>query len=114
MNMPRMIAMCLALLCAASGAAQPPDPWQAIDREMQALAAVIERGDLAEVHHHAFAVRDLVRALPLRTPADQANVKYVDQLAVRLDRAGDAGDRPGCDSNLAKLKAVLAGLRTHR
>lgn len=41
--------------------------WIVIDKEVQALTGVIQAGKLNEVDHHAFAIRDLVRALPERS-----------------------------------------------
>src|SRR5207342_2752991 len=38
--------------------------WQAIDANNADLKAMIENGDLANVHGRAFAIRDLVAALP--------------------------------------------------
>lgn len=77
--------------------------WNAIDDETAALTQVIQANKLDDVHHHAFAIRDLVRALPghsqgLATDQLQkikAQVKFVDILATRLDQTGDAKDKPG-------------------
>ena len=93
--------------------------WGAIDKETAALAGVIQTGKLEEVHHHAFAIRDLVRALPERSKAltpeqlqkVKANVKFVDALATRLDQSGDANDKAGSVANLGKLQGVLQSIR---
>ena len=92
--------------------------WQAIDKHRVELKATIERGSLGEVHHHAFAIRDLVAALPAHSPTlpaeDQAkladDVKFVATLASRLDETGDAGDKAGSQANYDKLVAVLNGI----
>lgn len=92
--------------------------WQAIDQHSTELKAVIDSGALAEVHHHAFAIRDLVAALPAHSPTlpaeDQAKlegeVKFVATLAARLDETGDAGDKAGSQENYDKLVAVLTGI----
>lgn len=74
---------------------------------------------LQELHHHAFAIRDLVAALPARSPSlpagdlakVKANVKFVATLAQRLDAAGDSNDKTESISNFNKLKVILASLR---
>lgn len=92
--------------------------WLAIDEHSAELKTTIESGSLGEVHHHAFAIRDLVAALPAHSPAlpaeDQAKlageVKFVATLASRLDETGDAGDKAGSQENYDKLVAVLNGI----
>jgi hypothetical protein len=94
--------------------------WQAIDQHTAALDKLIQAGTLQDVHHHAFAIRDLSAALPARVAAMapdkrkqlESDVKYVATLAQRLDASGDANDRAGAESNQTRLKSVLATLRT--
>ncbi|MBI3344024.1 MAG: transporter [Gammaproteobacteria bacterium] len=93
--------------------------WQSIDKRTEELARVIETGKLDEVHHHAFAIRDLVAALPARSgalPADKlakvkTNSQFVATLAERLDASGDAKDKAGTESNFQKLQKVLKSIR---
>ena len=93
--------------------------WQAIDAKSAELKKTIDSGALKEVHHHAFAIRDLVAALPSKSSALSAEnlakvktgVKFVATLAERLDAAGDAKDAAGTQQNFEKLKTVLASLR---
>lgn len=95
--------------------------WQSIDQETDQLAAIIQAGKLEEVHHHAFAIRDLVAALPARSAslaADKlaqvkANGKFVATLAERLDATGDAKDKAATESNFQKLKTVLKTIRAN-
>ena len=95
--------------------------WQAIDQKTVELDKVIQGGALDQVHHHAFAIRDLVAALPARSqslPADKlakvkGTVKFVATLAQRLDATGDAKDKAGVRSNFDKLKKVLEGMRAN-
>lgn len=94
--------------------------WQSIDKETEQLAALIQSGKLDEVHHRAFAIRDLVAALPAKSASlgpekvaqVKANVKFVDTLAERLDATGDAKDKAGTESNFQKLKTVLKTIRS--
>lgn len=94
--------------------------WKAINGHIAELHGLIAKGTLATVHQHAYAVRDLVRALPTHSQGlsatalstVSAQVKFVDTLAVRLDASGDANDKPGTDSNLAKLENILKSMRS--
>lgn len=99
----------------------PAAIWQVIDQETQEMADLIQAGTLDDLHHHAFAVRDLVTALPEHSAslsADalaqvEANGKFIATLASRLDEAGDSGDKAASESNFEKLKTVLASIRTN-
>jgi hypothetical protein len=95
--------------------------WQAVDKKNAELQTAIQSGSLGEVHHMAFAIRDLVAALPERSnslSADQqtkvqASVKFVATLADRLDASGDANDKTGAQDNYGKLAGVLKDLRAN-
>lgn len=95
--------------------------WQAIDAKAAELKKTIDKGDLGEVHHQAFAIRDLVAALPGKSSALSADnlvkvksgVKFVATLAGRLDAAGDSKDAAGTKQNYEKLTTVLASLRAN-
>lgn len=95
--------------------------WQSIDKETEQLAALIQGGKLEEVHHHAFAIRDLAAALPARSAslgADKlaqvkSSNKFVATLAERLDASGDAKDKAATESNFQKLKGVLKTIRAN-
>jgi hypothetical protein len=96
--------------------------WRAIDQKRGELKASIDSGSLANVHHQAFAIRDLVAALPVHSPGQSADqqaklqgeVKFVATLADRLDQAGDSGDRAGAQSDYEKLVAVLDGITRNK
>jgi hypothetical protein len=95
--------------------------WQAIDVKSAALKKTIDAGTLDKVHHEAFAIRDLVAALPTHSKSLSADklvkvhdgVKFVATLAARLDATGDAKDMAGTQQNYAKLMTVLASLRSN-
>ena len=94
--------------------------WHAIDAKSAELKKTITAGKLDEVHHQAFAIRDLVAALPARSsslPAEklakvQGGVKFVATLAERLDATGDANDLAGTKQNYDKLIALLESMRS--
>ena len=95
--------------------------WKAIDMHVKELHATVDKNALSTVHEHAFAIRDLVRALPTHSAglsADaltkvKAQVTFVDTLADRLDQTGDANDKPGTVANLTKLEGVLKTIRAN-
>lgn len=92
---------------------------QAIDAKSAELKKTIDGGKLDDVHHQAFAIRDLVNALPAKSTSLAADklakvkgeTKFVATLAERLDATGDAKDLAGTKQNYAKLTAVLASIR---
>lgn len=96
--------------------------WLAIDQHNAELKTTIANGDLKQVHHHAFAIRDLVAALPAHSPtlpaADQATlqneIKFVTTLADRLDETGDAEDRAGAQSNYDQMATLLNGITRNK
>jgi hypothetical protein len=92
-----------------------PDIWKEIHAHQQQLKDVVKDNKLAEVHHHAFAIRDLAKALPAKSPPDHKKhienlVKKVSQIAADLDKSGDAGDKPATEANLKKLDAALKSM----
>ena len=95
--------------------------WHAIDQHTAELDKLIQSGALAEVHHHAFAIRDLFAALPEHSQDLNRSgrnwlvgyVKYMPTLAQRLDESADAKDKPETQANFKKLKDILEKMRAH-
>ena len=95
--------------------------WREIDAKSKALQKNIASGALDQVHHHAFAIRDLVATLvthsatlaPDRLAKVKSGAKFVATLADRLDATGDAKDLAGTKQNFAKLVKVLTNLRAN-
>jgi len=93
--------------------------WRSIDKETELLGTLIQAGKFEEVHHRAFAIRDLAAALPARSgslpPGKLAqikeNIQFVATLAQRLDATGDAKDKAGTESNFKKLQKILSVIR---
>jgi len=86
--------------------------WDGIHKHHHELADTVKAHRLADVHHHALAVRDLAKALPSKVPAEHKKhienlVKKVSQIAEDLDKSGDAGEQAKTEANLKKLDAVL-------
>jgi hypothetical protein len=93
--------------------------WTQIGDEQGKLSAAIENGQLKDVHHLAFGIRDLVVAL-----ADKANtaspagalklngmVEQVRASATKLDELGDAGNLSGTQTEYAKLETILGTIK---
>jgi len=86
--------------------------WAEIHKHHHELADTVKAQKLGEVHHHAFAIRDLGKALPSKVPAEHKKhvenmVKKLSQIAADLDKSGDAGDQAKTEANLKKLDALL-------
>ncbi len=100
----------------AHGKVQVPDTldgiWKEIHHHYQELKDTVKAGKLAEVHEHAFAIRDLGKALPAKVPSEHKKhvenmVKKLSQIAADLDKSGDAGNQAKTEANLKKLDALL-------
>lgn len=90
---------------------------KAIHDEHHELMETIEAKKLADVHHHAFAIRDLAAALPAKAPADHkahvtSTAKNIATLAESLDEAGDSNNQAGCEAGLKKMEALIKMLET--
>lgn len=101
------------------GKIKVPDTVEGIFKEVHkhhhTLADVVKNKKLAEVHHHAFAVRDLANALPAKAASDkkiqvEGTVKNIAKLAEDLDKTGDAGDQAKTEANLKRLDGLLKAL----
>ncbi len=88
---------------------------EAIHKAHGELAEVVKSKKLADVHHKAFAVRDLANALPAKVAADkkarvEGSTKNIAKLADELDKTGDDNNQAGTEANLKKLDGVLMAL----
>ena len=91
---------------------------KAIQEKQAELTKTVAAKKLADVHHLAFEIRDLAKALPAKAEASkkaQADgaVKNISTLADDLDASGDAKDQAKTEANLKKFDGVikvLAGL----
>lgn len=96
-----------------------PAIWKAIDEHSASINQALKENQLTSIHEHAFAIRDLVKALPAlskdlsydQKKIVQDNLGYVEQLATRLDKTGDANDKEGTQANWDKLEKILTQLR---
>ena len=94
--------------------------WTQIEGEQGKLSTAIQNGQLKDVHHLAFGVRDLVVALADKATAGspasadklKGMVEQVKASASKLDELGDAGNLSGTQAEYAKLDAMLSAIKT--
>ena len=92
--------------------------WKEIHKHHTELADTVKAKQLADVHHLAFAIRDLAKALPAKAHPDHKKmvenaVKRISQIAEDLDKSGDAGNQAATEANLKKFDTALKNLEEH-
>ncbi len=90
--------------------------WKKIHKQQGKLASVVAKKDLGEAHDHAFAIRDLVKALPAKVPAAskasaEAGSKEITKLAADIDKSGAARAQKATEANVKKMDVAIAALR---
>ena len=93
--------------------------WTQIKGEQSKLSVAIQNGQLKDVHHLAFGIRDLVVALvdkasaasPASAPKLKRMAEQVKASATKLDELGDAGNLSGTQAEYAKLETVLSAIK---
>lgn len=89
--------------------------WSKVTAASAALDKIIKAGKLKEVHEAAFKVRDIVKMLPAQSQGLSAEkqqtlasqVQNVEQLAAKLDEAGDSGNMAATKDNQVGLNDAL-------
>jgi len=92
------------------------DIWKKIQEQQGKLTSVVAQKDLGEAHDHAFAIRDLVKALPAKVPAEdkanaEAGAKEITKLAADIDRASAAKAQKATEANVKKMDEAIAKLK---
>ena len=88
--------------------------WQTIHKQQGKLVSVVEKKDLGEAHDHAFAIHDLVKALPEKVAAEsktkaEESAKEIAKLAADIDKSGAAGAQKVTEAKVKKMgEAILA------
>ncbi|HWC61903.1 MAG TPA: heavy metal-binding domain-containing protein [Verrucomicrobiae bacterium] len=93
--------------------------FKEVKEHEEELGKTVAAKKLDDVHHLAFAIRDLVNALPDKSKdldsekmgKLKANAKFIAALADRLDKSGDANDQAGTEANFKKLQDILKQVR---
>jgi hypothetical protein len=91
------------------------DIWKEINKQKKLLAKVVEEKDLGEAHDHAFAIRDLVKALPKKVDAESKShaeeaSKTITKLAADIDKSGAARAQKATEDNVKKMDAAVTAL----
>ena len=81
------------------------------------LAATVSEKKLEDVHHLAFAIRDLAATLPPTFQSEKqvkvaATVTNISSIASALDESGDAKDQLKTEANLKKLDGLVKMLES--
>ena len=93
--------------------------WEQIAAEQKKLETAIQSGQLADVHHLAFGIRDLGVALAgkatglaaVNAAKLQETVEHMKQSAAKLDEYGDAGNLGGVKEEYARFQQQLQSLK---
>jgi hypothetical protein len=92
-----------------------PEIWAEIHKQQVKLAATVEKKDLGEAHDHAFAIRDLVKALPEKIAAEnkakaEAGAKEIAKIASDIDKTAAGRAQKATEANVKKLSAAITAL----
>jgi hypothetical protein len=90
--------------------------WKEIHKQQARLSGVVAKKDLGEAHDHAFAIRDLVKALPAKVPVEskakvEESVTEITRIASDIDKSGAAGAQKATETNVKKMETAINGLR---
>jgi uncharacterized protein with beta-barrel porin domain len=89
--------------------------WSAIYKQQAQLKETVDKKDLGEAHDHAFAIRDLVKALPSKissekkAKAEEAS-KTITKLAAEIDKAAAARALKATEAKVIALEAAIKDL----
>lgn len=88
------------------------DTLKAIHGKQSELAEVVASKKLDDVHHLAFAIRDLAKPLAEKVSSDrrpkvEGTINNIAKLAAELDASGDAGDQTRTEANVKKLDGTV-------
>ncbi len=94
-----------------------PEIWRAIHQQQAELVRTVAKKDLGEAHDHAFAIRDLVKALPAKVAAEhkakaEDGAKEITKLAAAIDKSGAAGAQKATEANVKKMGEAITALQT--
>ena len=94
------------------------DIWKEIQKQQVKLTSVVAEKDLGEAHDHAFAIRDLVKALPAKVAAEskikaEEGAKEITRIAADIDKSSAAQAQKATEANLKKMDTAIAALQTN-
>lgn len=90
--------------------------WKEIQKQQGKLTSVVAKKDLGEAHDHAFAIRDLVKALPAKVPTENKTkteeaAKEISKIAADIDKSGAAKAQKATEANVKKMDTAIAALQ---
>ena len=90
--------------------------WKEIQKQQGKLTSIVAKKDLGEAHDHAFAIRDLVKALPAKVPAENKTkteeaAKEIAKIAADIDKSGAAKAQKATEANVKKMDTAIAALQ---
>ena len=90
--------------------------WKEIHKQQGKLTSVVAKKDLGEAHDHAFAIRDLVKALPAKVPTENKTktekaAKEIAKIAADIDKSGAAKAQKATEANVKKMDTAIAALQ---
>lgn len=90
--------------------------WTEIGSQQKKLAEVVAKGQFGEAHDHGYAIRDLVKALPDKVPAENKTKAAtasaeITKLAAALDKSSAAKAKKATDDNVQKLATAITALQ---
>ena len=93
-----------------------PEIWKKIHQQQAGLIKTVAKKDLGEAHDHAFAIRDLVKALPAKVSPGhkahaEAGAKEIRTLAADIDKSGAAGAQKATEANVKKMGEAIVALQ---
>jgi hypothetical protein len=93
------------------------DIWKEIHKQQTRLVSTVAKKDLGEAHDHAFAIRDLVKALPAKVPAAskvqaEEGAKEIAQIAADIDKSGAARAQKATEAGVKKMGEAITALQT--
>lgn len=91
--------------------------WKEINKQQEKLASTVAKEDLGEAHDHAFAIRDLTKALPSKVAAElktkaEEGAKEITKIAADIDKSGAARAQKATETNVRKMEAAVKALQT--
>jgi hypothetical protein len=92
--------------------------WKEIHKQQGKLTSVVAKKDLGEAHDHAFAIRDLVKALPAKVAAEfktkaEETAKEIVKIAAEIDKSGAAGAQKATEAGVKKMDSAILALQTN-
>ena len=93
------------------------DIWKKIHEQQGKLISVVTQKDLGEAHDHAFAIRDLVKALPAKVPAEnkskaEEGAKEITKIAADIDKSSAAKAQKATEAKVKKMGEAILALQT--